>query len=195
MTETLNSYFLPLCAVRLPYVGRRRYMHGFDAGDPVMAVGFADYLEPVRTLLAAARVTFGKCWMTVDESLVRAGTSHRKPGPHVDGRFTLKNETPGWSQQGSWNHSCNLVPTTRTPVIIAASVAGCRVWTGRFQGQPSETGDLSHIADQLATAQTSLLPASFGFLLSGDCVHESIVYEEDTYRSFLRIALPQLEAA
>lgn len=185
----LNSTYRPLCAVSLPYAGRQKYMHGFDAANPVMADGFEDYLEPVSLLLEAAKISVGKAWMTVDEKVVRAGMSQRRPGPHVDGKFNIK--AVKWGGGGGWNHSCNLVPTTRTPIIIAASVAGCRAWTGEFSGTPREDGDLSHILDELG--EGVVLPANQGFLLSGDCIHESMIFEKDTRRTFLRIALPQLE--
>lgn len=166
-------------------------MHGFDAARPVMEEGFEDYLTPVSALLDAAGVREGKCWMTVDEKVVLAGQSQRRPGPHVDGKFNIKAVRWGGGGGGGWNHSCNLVPTVRTPVIVAASAAGCRAWEGRFEAQPREDGDLSHIADQLG--EGVVLPANVGYLLSGDCVHESMVFGEDTQRTFLRIALPQLE--
>lgn len=188
----LNSSFEPLVAVDLPYAGRQRYMHGFDVANPAMGTGYEDYLEPVKALLAAAGVVAGKAWMTVDEKIVKAGMSQRRPGPHVDGKFNIKAVRWGGGG-GGWNHSCNLVPTVRTPVIVAASVAGCRAWEGQFYAEPREDGDLSHIADQLGDGV--VIPAGVGYLLSGDCVHESMVFERDTQRTFLRIALPQLEAS
>lgn len=184
----LNSSFTPLVPVVLPFMNRQRYMHGFDVANPDMGEGYDDYLQPVTELLTAAGITDGRAWMTVDERLVRAGESQRKPRPHVDGRFNIK--ATKWGGGGGWNHSCNLVPTVRTPVIVAASVAGCRAWEGQFEGTPTEEGDLSHIADQLG--EGVILPPNHGFLLSGDCVHESMPMEQDVQRTFLRIALPQL---
>lgn len=185
----LNSSFERLVAVDLPYAGRQRYMHGFDVARPDMGEGYEDYLRPVKALLAAAGVFAGKAWMTVDEKIVRAGESQRRPGPHVDGKFNMT--AVKWGGGGGWNHACNLVPVTRTPVIVAASAVGCRAWTGQFEAQPREDGDLTHILDKLG--EGDVLPANVGYLLSGDCVHESMIMERDTQRTFLRIALPQLE--
>lgn len=128
--------------------------------------------------------------MTVDEKIVGAGMSQRRPGPHVDGKFNIKAVKWGGGG-GGWNHSCNLVPTSRTPIIVAASVSGCRAWEGDFDAIPRDDGDLSHVN----LGPGVVLPANHGFLLSGDCIHESMVFEKDTKRTFLRIALPQLEAA
>jgi hypothetical protein len=188
----LNSNYRPLCPVSLPYAGRQKYMHTFDLAAPVMAEGFEDYLEPVIALCRAAGASSGIAHMTVDEKIVGAGMSQRRPRPHVDGCFIPK--AMSWTHPGpgpSWAHYCNNIgagPIRRMPVIVAASVAGCRAWQGQFDGQPASDGDLTHIADQLG--QGEVLPADVGYLLSPDCVHESMIFEAPTQRTFLRIALP-----
>jgi len=73
-------------------------------------------------------------------------------------------------------------------VIVVASAVGCRAWRGVFDGRPAPDGDLSHIADQLGNGE--ILPANTGYLLSPDCVHESMILENPTQRTLLRIALP-----
>ena len=75
----LNSDYRPLCQVQLPFAGRQHYMHAFDLAAPVMRPGFEDYAEPVRALCAAAGATSGIAYMTVDEKIVRAGWSQRRP--------------------------------------------------------------------------------------------------------------------
>lgn len=184
----LNSDYRKLCPVALPFKNRQRYMHGFDLANPVMAEGFEDYLEPVIALCKAANATVGKAWMTVDEKIVTAGNSQRRPGPHVDGKYLEHMKRWGHGGGGGWNHSCNGVPLDRMPIIVAASVEGCRAWRGQFDAQPDSGGDLSHIADQLGEGE--IVPAHVGYLLSPDCIHESMVFEQDVQRTFLRIALP-----
>jgi len=167
-------------------------MHSFDLAAPVMADGFEDYLEPVTTLCRAAGAFDGLAHMTVDEKLVGAGMSQRRPKPHVDGCFMP--ERSRWGHPGpgpGWLHYCNDIgagPVRRMPIIVAASVAGCRAWRGVFDAAPDVDGDLSHIADQLGEGE--VLPASVGYLLSPDCVHESMIFDGPTERTFLRIALP-----
>jgi hypothetical protein len=187
----LQSSFRELGPVVLPQGGSRQfYMHGFDAANPQMPEGYDDYLDPVLALLEAAGVHEGKSWMTVDEKVVLAGMSQRRPGPHVDGKFNIKAVSWGGGG-GGWNHSCNLIPTVRTPVIVASTVSACRAWAGEFDAVPNESGGLEHIEDQLG--EGVILPAHVGYLLSGDCIHESMRVERDTQRTFLRIALPQME--
>jgi hypothetical protein len=191
----LYSDYRPLCSVSLPYRGRRHYMHAFDLADPVMLAGFEDYAEPVKALCQAAGATAGTAYMTVDEKIVLAGMSQRRPKPHVDGvfipdRLHRDGKTMGdWGGGGGWNHYCNDIgvgPLRRMPVIVAASVVGCRAWRGVFDAAPREDGDLSH----LVLDAGEVLPANVGYLLSPDCVHESMVQDQSVQRTFLRIALP-----
>lgn len=188
----LNSYYKELVEVSLPFQGRQKYMHTFDLSDPVMAKGFEDYLEPVTKLCRAAGAVKGLAHMTVDEKVIEAGMSQRRPKPHVDGCFVPQlNRWGSQPQPGQWLHYCNDVGLTavgRMPVIVVASVPGCRVWQGHFEGRPAKDGDLTHIADQLVNGQ--VLPANVGYWLSPDCVHESMVFNERVQRTFLRIALP-----
>lgn len=186
----LNSDYMPLCEVALPYRGRQHYMHSFDLANPIMLAGFEDYLAPVKALCAVAGALAGIAHMTVDEKVVMAGMSQRRPRPHVDGCFVP--QAGSWSHPvPGWLHHCNDIargPISRMAVIVAASVPGCRAWRGQFDGEPDQNGDLSHIAGQLNSGD--ILPANYGFMLSPDCVHESMVFSEDTQRTFLRIALP-----
>lgn len=187
MKRMLESDYRELCPVALPYAGRQMYMHTFDLADPKMALGFADYLEPVRQLCAAAGALHGLAHMTVDEKLVKAGMSQRRPKPHVDGCFIPAADV--WGHNPGWAHGCNnvaLAELKRMPVIVAATAAGCRAWRGRFDGQPGNDGDLSH----LSLGDGEVLAANRGWLLSADCVHESMIQPLDVRRTFLRIALP-----
>jgi hypothetical protein len=185
----LQSEYVKLCEVRLPYLSRQKYMHTFDLANPVMAEGFEDYLEPVITLCRRAKATRGFAHMTVDEKIVKQGESQRRPKPHVDGCFMPALNF--WSHEPSpgWLHNCNNIPLDnykRMSVIVASSVIGCRAWQGKFEGEPKSDGDLSH----LDLGEGEILPANFGFLLSPDCIHESMIQENIVQRTFLRIALP-----
>lgn len=186
----LNSDFRRLCPVALPYAGRQKYMHTFDLARPVMAPGFEDYDEAVWTLCAAAGAFEGEAHMTVDEKVIPAGMSQRRPRPHVDGCFMPTAMRWGGGPGGpGWLHYCNDVGgehARRMSVIVASNVSGCRAWRGQFDGKPAVDGDLSH----LTLPEGEVLPPNAGFLLSPDCVHESMIFDRPTRRTFLRIALP-----
>lgn len=190
----LNSHYRNLGAITLPvYQGRNKYMHTFDLGNPVMAVGFEDYLPVVKALCAKAGALIGYAHMTVAEEVIEKGKTQRRPGPHVDGCFIPSLGIWGHDDDngggGTWNHYCNHITGEkigRMPVIVAASVAGCKAWEGIFDAEPASDGDLSH----LPLPEGEVLPANIGYLLSGDCVHESLPMIETVRRTFLRIALP-----
>jgi hypothetical protein len=185
----LNSDYRELCGVKLPYLERQKYIHTFELAAPIMAPGFEHYLQPVVALCAAAGATSGLAHMTVDEKIVAAGMSQRRPKPHVDGCFRPAKMDWGHGGGGGWAHGCNNIPLDnfrRMPVIVASSVPGCRAWRGVFDVQPAGDGDLSH----LELSGGELLPADVGYLLSADCVHESMIQPVTTPRTFLRIALP-----
>lgn len=191
MIQTLRSEFKPLGAIVFPqYKGRQRYMHICHSDVPYMPWGFEDYTPVLRQLVQDADIHHRYLHITVDEKIVAAGMSQRRPKPHVDGCFMPQNNI--WGHDG-WLHYCNQVgePYKRMAVIVAATVPGCKAWVGEFKGSPKEDGDLSHIQDQLDEAYCEVFPANQGFLLSPDCVHESLIFEKDTQRQFLRIAFQE----
>jgi hypothetical protein len=156
MKQILQSDFRAVCPVILPYKARQKYMHTFDLGNPIMAEGYEDYFDLVVRLCQTVGATRGVGHMTVDEKIVPAGMSQRRPGPHVDGCFSRMKRDWVHSPGGVWLHNCNDIqtgPIARMPVIVAGSVEGCRVWRGEFVGQPTDRGDLSHIQDQLGDGE------------------------------------------
>lgn len=180
--QTLDSFYFPLAAVQLPWRGRQLHMHPINTHLPELPGEFADYLEIVRGLCRAGGYFCGQAWVTVDEKVVAAGCTQRRPRPHVDGHWTgygFKGDPrPGFKHSGRF---------PRMPIIVAASVPGCRAWRGRFRGDPRADGDLAHIAEQLGEGE--ILPANTGYLLTADCVHESLVMPRTARRTFLRITL------
>lgn len=184
--QTLRSDYQSLGAVKLPYQGRQVYMQAFDMSNPTLPQSLADYEPIVKSLLDRSGVAMtGTGYLTVDEKVVTAGMSQRRPGPHVDGCF--QPELMDWGHAGGeWNHNCNNVPVPRMSIIVAASVAGCKAWRGTFNGEPTNGGDLSH----LTLGDGEILQAQTGYLLTPDCIHESMRYSVDTERTFMRIALP-----
>ena len=127
--------------------------------------------------------------MTVDEKLVEAGMSQRRPKPHVDGCFIPQAASWGHEPGPGWAHGCNNIPLDqfrRMAVIVASNFPGCRAWRGGFNAQPASDGDLSH----LQLNEGEVFPAHVGYLLSPDCIHESMIQAKPVQRTFLRIALP-----
>ena len=176
----LISNYTSLSATTLPeFQNRQLPMHHLDVQSPVMPGGFEDYTDVVHSLCQQAGVLTREVHVTVDESVVQAGRSQRRPGAHVDGCYI--------PDLGRWRHyATDGSPIPRMAIIVAASVPGCIVYQGEFDGWPSEYGDLEEIRDQLGAG--ALLPANEAFLLSPHCVHESLPFTEPTTRAFLRLA-------
>ena len=141
--------------------------------------GFEDYDDLIVDLCQRARVS-ETAYLTIDESIVQPNTSQRRGGAHVDGVWD-----PNACRWGRGGWSLERPCLDRMSAIVAASVAGCVVYPGEFEGEPKEGGDVEHLRDQFGEGE--LLPANRGFLLSPDCVHESMVFDELTKRTFLRI--------
>ena len=182
----LQSSYEDLGEVEMPaWQGRESSMYRFDPSAPVMEAGFEDYVDVVSTLVRAAGVQGREAYLTVDEKMVAPQMSQRRPGAHVDGRVSGRGADVASLWTGARATSFDDTPLERMAVIVTASVAGCIVYPGVFEGKPKDDGDLEHIRDQFGAGQ--LLPANRGFLLSPDCVHESRVFRERTKRSFLRI--------
>lgn len=183
--QTLESDYRELRHVIFPrYKARQIYMHSFNTRDPHMPQGLEDYMPVVAGLLDAAQVKDKDVHVTIDEKIIQPGMSQRRPGPHVDGCFTGQH----WGHSGPgphWNHYCNNIPVLkRMAIIIAASVSGCRAWRGTFSGDPKNDGDCSHFV----SGQGEILSANVGYLLTPDCIHESMTFQKQCQRQFLRIA-------
>ena len=182
----LRSSFQDLGEVVMPaWKGRQCRMHVFDPSAPVMEAGFEDYVDVVATLVDAADVQTSEAYLTVDEKIVEPRMSQRRPGAHVEGRLSPK-DTWWWHQEPARGPSAKRRPVDRMAVIVTASIPGCIVYPGEFEDEPKSDGDLEHVRDQFG--ESHLLEANRGFLLSPDCVHESMVFAERTKRTFLRIA-------
>jgi hypothetical protein len=209
----LHSFHYPIAKAQFPeYTGQQHYMARYNPRNHTNLYGYGD----MAAIVAATFNIKDTIFVTIDEKIIQPGMSQRRPGPHVDGCFTPADEAMeiedeeivldpatrdallhgpygfyggGWGHGGGgWNHSCNRVPFKRMPVAVAATVAGCRVWDGSFDAEPQNDGDLSHIWEQLG--EGFLLPANKIFLLSPDCVHESVIFNQPTQRQFVRFALP-----
>ena len=184
----LRSHYRDLGNVRLPPSrDRQLYMHTFNTACIRMPSGYEEFGPVAETLCRAAGYQ-GEAHLTVDEKIVQAGWSQRRPGAHVDGYYIVSQGRWGHPNPGpAWLHYCNRLPVERMPIIVAADVPGCIAYPGRFDGMPAEDGDLEHIRMQLGHGE--LLPGGRAFWLSPDCVHESMRFASATRRSFIRIAL------
>jgi len=120
----------------------------------------------------------GVGYLTIDEALVKAGTTHRRPGIHVDGIGEDGGDAPyggggGYAKNGMY---------------MISSHTGCRVWNQDFAGTPLPNGDCSNIAHECGEAK--LIKSNQLWWCSPTCVHEALEMPEDTFRQFCRVSMP-----
>ena len=186
--QVLDSYHRDLGVVKLPeFKSRQLYMGRFEPqGEATMPGGFEDYNAVVSHLVRKGGVGAAEVFVTVDEKIVTPGMSQRRPGAHVDGCYLPEQVSWAHLPPGAWAHYCNNLPIERMAIITASSVPGCMVYPGLFKGDPQDDGNCEHLRNQFGEGR--LLPAFEGFMFSPDCVHESMVFDQPTKRTFLRIA-------
>ncbi len=189
----------PVGKVSFPeFRGAQAYMHPIDLAAPTLPSDCADFAPVVALMIRDSGITpSGAAFVTIDQRHIRAGQSHRRPGPHVDGNFIFDWGGGG----GGWltgvagrvlspeNHRlqyCNPMGG----MLIASDAVGCRVWRGEFSGQPKQGGDCSHLGEQLDSAQSWLMEAGAVYLGNSTCVHESLPFAHDVRRTLVRITLP-----
>lgn len=120
-------------------------------------------------------------YLTIDEKHVKASTTHRREGLHVDG--VLNGRAGGWGGGGGggWGAS-------GTGMLTVSNPAGCRAWRGTFDGWPGNDGECDHLRDQLGDGE--LFKPNTCYWVDGLCVHESVPMEKDVDRTFCRLSMP-----
>lgn len=172
-----------LGTVNLPvFTGTRVMMMPFLLED-IMTIpgGIAQWRSFVASITekgGGPRV--GTAYLTIDEALVKKEETQRRPGLHVDG-IGPEGKEGGWGGGGGWGTN---------GMIVAASVAGCHVYTGDFDGYPGPNGDCAHLADECKNKERILLDSNQAYWLSPMTVHEVFPMKEDTKRQFVRISMP-----
>jgi hypothetical protein len=164
------------------YSGVRVMMMPLVLGDldsvPPMLAGYCDTLAMLFALMETKHVG-NVGYLTVDEKIVKRGTTHRRAGLHVDGVF--EGRCGGWGG-GGWGSVGNGMLTTSSHV-------GCRAWNQEFDGYPGNDGECDHLASQLRDAGTIFEPRGV-YWVDGLCVHESMPLPVDTNRQFVRLSMP-----
>jgi hypothetical protein len=169
-------------AVRFPkFRGIRVMMMPFLVEDPIgtLPENLYHYATMTRDILnyGADR---GVGYITIDESLVKTGETHRRPGLHVDGIGPDGRAAPyggggGYAARGMY---------------LAASVKGCRGWNKVFKGWPGLNGDCAHLSDQCRPEDAIPFEANTVYWCSPLAVHEPLQLAQDTPRQFLRVSMP-----
>jgi hypothetical protein len=120
-------------------------------------------------------------YLTIDEALVPAGETHRRPGLHVDG-VGPDGFAGGWGGGGGgWG---------KQGMVVAASHTGSHAWEQEFHGDPGFNGDCAHLRNECREDSVRPLLGGFAYFCGPLTVHEATRMPAPTKRSFLRISMP-----
>lgn len=192
----IQSNIRPVGQLSLPaFAGMQVYMHPILVGERVtLPEGAEGFEEVVEKMLAMHSIPAGeKIFVTVDQSRVKAGKSHRRPGAHVDGNFIF-DWTGGWltgvdgrvlSPENHQLQYCNPMGG----LLIVSDLMACRAWLGEFAGVPNQGGDCSHLTEDLERNESFLLEPNQVYVGNSTCVHESLPVDQDVERTLVRITL------
>ena len=161
--------------------------------------------DTVESMLSTIEFTKGSSvFLTVDQSPVKKGIFHRRPGIHVDGTWmdslSAGHRIPGHRIPGHVIQAeGHKIPThyqaiqeegsplgTFQALILATNFLGSVAYEGEFYGYPGVGGDCSNI-DTGSTVKVDLDP---GYAWAGDTnslLHEAVPACKDCFRTLVRL--------
>lgn len=167
--------------------GIRVMMMPYLIHDPVgslpaqLAPWYSALVQASYLALGPLGVKPGVGYLTIDEALVRARETHRRPGLHVDG--VGADGTRGGGAYGGGGYAAS-------GMLMTSSHIGCRAYVQDFENEPDADGDCSHLADELEPDSAFALQARQWYWCSPMTVHEAIPMRNDTRRQFCRVSFP-----
>lgn len=194
----MNSTLKEIGPVPFPeHTGERIYMLPFfqQQGLPSSLSRW----QPTIDLMLKDVITERPIYLMIDQGIVKAGNTHRRPRPHIDGNWIAETNSHGASPNPRHRpiptHSP--WPTHNTQewapeaLILASDISACCAYVGEVDGLPSEEGDCSH----LDLSDTMVIPFKERFAYMGNItmIHESLPVAFDCQRTVVRLNCPGVE--
>lgn len=188
------SYVEQRNSVQFPeFTGERVYMKEFykDKGLPFELSRW----QPTVDAMLDGVGTDGPIYLTIDQGVVKAGSSHRRGGLHVDGYWNPWISAHGGGHcggrhSGSWKTGgwVNCAFKEKEALILASSLTSARAYYGMWEGSCAEGGDCSHIN---ADGMKEIIMQG-GQIYAGNVtmLHESLPVKEDCIRTLVRLNVP-----
>ena len=195
------------------FEGERVYMRPF-----LKAAGLPEDLarwQPTVDAMLEGIDTDQPVYIMIDQSLVRAGSTQRRPGLHIDGYWD-----PGVTAYGSHiamahrsrpshrgtpyrepihrsrqpHHACGDASwqsadfSAPEGIILASNVSAARGFVGSYEGAIGDMGDCAHID----ISNLDVLPMQSGCVYAGNvnCLHESLPVAATCERTLVRLNVP-----
>lgn len=170
-------------SLRFPsFSGIRVMMMPFRLDDLDSIPSMLDsWIWTIAKLCRLSPAKSGVAYLTIDERIVPAGRTHRRPGLHVDGIGPDGKRAAYGGGGGFWG---------KHGMLVAASRVGCRGWTHEFIGEPGPNGDCEHLRGELNSAHEIVMQAGEVYWCGPTAVHESIPMAKDACRQFVRLSMP-----
>lgn len=192
-TQRFESKCEPHAIIDLPgFTGLRIMMMPVIIGDMAKIPSvLKDYEAAIAQMFEVDKSRVGMKnvgkvgYLTIDEKEVKAKTTHRREGKHVDGVYQGDTGAWGGGSGGSWGGR-------GSGMITVSNIVGCRAWNQSFEGWPGWEGECDHLAEQIRDDAAVEFEPMRAYWLDGLCVHESILQHVDTKRQFVRLSLPSM---
>ncbi len=165
-----------------PWTGIRVMMMPFDMQDVRTLPNSLGLWRGVVRVMCELADQEGVGYLTIDEADVKAGTTHRRPGMHVDG-VGPDGKVGGWGGGGGYG---------KNGMMMVSSHVGCRAWDVDITGWagPKSDGDCSHVSQYLRDKDSLIMKPNRAYWCGPMMVHEAIPMKENTKRSFVRVSYP-----
>lgn len=190
------------------HIGERVYMHEFFKGTGLPAA-LARWQPIVNSMLDGVETTL-PIYLMVDQGMVKAGDTHRRPGVHVDGYWNPGKGKHGWRNRigahGGSGHGQHRRDRgysgghgSRPPthlrkgygeeaLFLATDVSACRAYSGEWEGMAGEGGDCSHI--NVSALHQVMFESNKVYAGNVAMLHESLPVKADTLRTVVRLNVP-----
>lgn len=186
-------------AVEFPsFQDTQLYMYEIDIEDPKLPKAYEEFNNALKSMMNHSPIKQGKAFVTIDSRHVIKGTTHRRPGPHVDGNFIFDwaNGGGGGWLTGTKGRQLKLEDhllqyhNEKGGTLISSSFSACKAWRGDVDGIPKQGGDCSHL---ILPDDSFILNPNEVYLMNSTCVHESLPLDKSVNRTLMRITLPPTE--
>ena len=193
------------------FKGERFYMVPFfkKEGLPMES----KHWQPTVDQMLQGVDTDQEIYIMIDQSFVKAGTSHRRPGLHIDGYWVASESGhSGYgakkagkhgghcpmkmagkhSSHGGSKKAINCWDTATFEesevIILASNVSAARAFTGSYQGVINSMGNCAHLSTE--GLKEVMLEANKTYIGNVNFLHESLPVSEDCFRTVVRLNVP-----
>ena len=151
--------------------------------------------QPTVDAMLYGIATDGPIYLMIDQGMVRAGVTHRRPGVHIDGYWNPEtgnhdDRQPAHFHGGymSQRHITELSKTRHEAILLASDISACRGFIGEYDGIIGEGGDCSTF--DLSSLEIVNFKSDRCYAGNVTALHESLPVPHDCLRTLVRLNVP-----